>query len=68
MLKNWKHWQRKFQHTAARRRLFNGSAFCAIMKMFQHTAARRRLNLPRCKERWLICFNTQPPEGGWPVT
>ena len=20
--------------------------------------------MPRCKERWLICFNTQPPEGG----
>ena len=33
---------------------------------FQHTAARRRLGrtLPT-SWRWSLCFNTQPPEGGW---
>ena len=35
--------------------------------MFQYTAARRRLD---CCCRWYgfggYCFNTQPPEGGWP--
>ena len=36
------------------------------MTLFQHTAARRRLG--RLKNRFykfLISFNTQPPEGGW---
>ena len=34
--------------------------------MFQHAAARRRLVFP--VESWVglcLCFNTQPPEGGW---
>ena len=33
---------------------------------FQHTAARRRLasNLLTAVVR-MLCFNTQPPEGGW---
>ena len=52
-----------FQHTAARRRLIPVSLIDTGIVEFQHTAARRRLNLPRCKKRWLICFNTQPPEG-----
>ena len=35
------------------------------MYMFQHTAARRRLVFRRPKRCQFICFNTQPPEGGW---
>ena len=33
--------------------------------MFQHTAARRRLDFEIHKQSSIICFNTQPPEGGW---
>ena len=58
--------QRLFQHTAARRRL-EYSQFCVFnIVLFQHTAARRRLVCDRFG--WCIfdCFNTQPPEGGWP--
>ena len=34
---------------------------------FQHTAARRRLGvrIPEADQR--LCFNTQPPEGGWQI-
>ena len=32
---------------------------------FQHTAARRRLARPSVRVRQKVCFNTQPPEGGW---
>ena len=33
--------------------------------MFQHTAARRRLlHLRLCVQSSILCFNTQPPEGG----
>ena len=31
---------------------------------FQHTAARRRLRLRHAKRVCMLCFNTQPPEGG----
>ena len=46
-----------------------GTTTCTFelsMMMFQHTAARRRLVplLSRPNVIW-ICFNTQPPEGGW---
>ena len=33
--------------------------------LFQHTAARRRLVFSTVTTILLICFNTQPPEGGW---
>ena len=33
--------------------------------MFQHTAARRRLAKIGINFYTIICFNTQPPEGGW---
>ena len=34
--------------------------------MFQHTAARRRLDFSyKNMTQFFICFNTQPPEGGW---
>ena len=33
--------------------------------MFQHTAARRRLDNARPRTKQPLCFNTQPPEGGW---
>ena len=36
--------------------------------MFQHTAARRRLVLHMVSIKELsFGFNTQPPEGGWPL-
>ena len=58
----------EFQHTAARRRLARLKARRRNSPVFQHTAARRRLAktacllIPACR-----CFNTQPPEGGWPA-
>ena len=39
--------------------------FLLISKKFQHTAARRRLGVSMRPFRGRICFNTQPPEGGW---
>ena len=55
-----------FQHTAARRRLalINLSKMASLL-VFQHTAARRRLGQNNQINSWQICFNTQPPEGGW---
>ena len=32
---------------------------------FQHTAARRRLAARLFRWSGRLCFNTQPPEGGW---
>ena len=37
----------------------------ALIKMFQHAAARRRLERKARHSTIPICFNTQPPEGGW---
>ena len=34
-------------------------------EMFQHTAARRRLDVNKKMVLRALCFNTQPPEGGW---
>ena len=39
---------------------------CALLHMlFQHTAARRRLDKQPSTSGSVVCFNTQPPEGGW---
>ena len=57
-----------FQHTAARRRLEPPRMVQVRRDEFQHTAARRRLDVPRCGKVLVLCFNTQPPEGGWPTT
>ena len=56
---------KRFQHTAARRRLHSTSARTSKALRFQHTAARRRLleHLQALAES-MPCFNTQPPEGG----
>ena len=54
-----------FQLTAARRRLgddFNGQIG---INRFQLTAARRRLGGLFCRCPCCLCFNSQPPEGGW---
>ena len=58
---------RQFQHTAARRRLvFAPKSLSKYTQLFQHTAARRRLGHMRADLRlFCLCFNTQPPEGGW---
>ena len=57
--------QRKFQHTAARRRLAIVCITCAVVALFQHTAARRRLARAAKPSPSRGSFNTQPPEGGW---
>ena len=44
--------------------MFFGAEF-ATGTMFQHTAARRRLAKRQASRPRLLCFNTQPPEGGW---
>ena len=58
----------RFQHTAARRRLFFLVAPNATDALFQHTAARRRLVCRVLNRQSLACFNTQPPEGGCPAS
>ena len=60
--------QVQFQHTAARRRLVAYKAIKDEDEVFQHTAARRRLGPTfRACLKDTPCFNTQPPEGGWPI-
>ena len=54
-----------FQHTAARRRLVPNPKDNISISWFQHTAARRRLVGRNGDLLFTICFNTQPPEGGW---
>ena len=57
-----------FQHTAARRRLVSAFNQPFLTGWFQHTAARRRLDGGDCSvKRGDDGFNTQPPEGGWPL-
>ena len=56
-----------FQHTAARRRLGADMVCCSLGSGFQHTAARRRLGGIRLGLLINRRFNTQPPEGGWPL-
>ena len=58
---------RAFQHTAARRRLGNIAVWVRQGILFQHTAARRRLGPVATRRSSKSCFNTQPPEGGWPT-
>ena len=55
-----------FQHTAARRRLLNGTDASRFLEiLFQHTAARRRLLINgSTNPAFMAGFNTQPPEGG----
>ena len=55
-----------FQHTAARRRLATWRFDISAGQRFQHTAARRRLADNSFSISMSFCFNTQPPEGGWP--
>ena len=56
-----------FQHTAARRRLVSRQYSQPRQQRFQHTAARRRLEIIGCAVCLFGRFNTQPPEGGWPM-
>ena len=55
----------EFQLTAARRRLEIQMISPMISPMFQLTAARRRLVIRVMSVIPLMCFNSQPPEGGW---
>ena len=65
--KSWRFWSKWFQHTAARRRLAPHPDRRPAHLLFQHTAARRRLGLFGWRSVIRRGFNTQPPEGGWPV-
>ena len=56
---------RKFQLTAARRRLEAISNHHCRPQQFQLTAARRRLGGLLHARRCGKSFNSQPPEGGW---
>ena len=60
----FQNFQKKFQHTAARRRLPSHLHMLKIIRMFQHTAARRRLLAEKRALHPAAGFNTQPPEGG----
>ena len=54
-----------FQHTATRRWLPSRSTQTTRTSLFQHTATRRWLPHPLAIScRYIVCFNTQPPEGG----
>ena len=64
LLVGWGCLKRGFQHTAARRRLRLLVGWGCLKRGFQHTAARRRLQIAARLMKELICFNTQPPEGG----
>ena len=56
----------KFQLTAARRRLGYWKKKVVQARLFQLTAARRRLDFVQCGGIVVfVCFNSQPPEGGW---
>ena len=58
--------RQRFQHTAARRRLGRQALLLLACLQFQHTAARRRLGgKSLSSSSSAVCFNTQPPEGGW---
>ena len=57
--------QAGFQHTAARKRLASQYENRKADTLFQHTAARRRLGFWFSQSLFVVCFNTQPPEGGW---
>ena len=59
------HPHQEFQHTAARRRLAEKQEAYWRAFEFQHTAARRRLGSKFWCRNCPLCFNTQPPEGGW---
>ena len=39
-----------------------------MVMQFQLTAARRRLASTRVTAHAETCFNSQPPEGGWPAS
>ena len=56
-----------FQHTAARRRL-DWALFLNALGLLVSTHSRPKAAgpLPVTENRTDYCFNTQPPEGGWP--
>ena len=56
----------EFQHTAARRRLVaHDNGFGADLSVSTHSRP-KAAGRPRIPKPFkIICFNTQPPEGGW---
>ena len=54
-----------FQHTAARRRLQNRWLPQARFSVSTHSRPKAAGLRNPLQTAWRICFNTQPPEGGW---
>ena len=58
---------RLFQHTAARRRLAGGNlTICMVGWVSTHSRPKAAGGSKKWITRLKSCFNTQPPEGGWP--
>ena len=56
-----------FQHTAARRRLvFRCLAIGYCLPVSTHSRPKAAGLIPFDWDSYRACFNTQPPEGGWP--
>ena len=58
---------RKFQHTAARRRLVFSTLTAILGILFQHTAARRRLAVKQqaLKTAVTVSTHSRPKAAGW---
>ena len=60
------HWTSAFQHTAARRRLAFPSSFSVRLFTVSTHSRPKAAGFPNVVgQKPLLCFNTQPPEGGW---
>ena len=54
-----------FQHTAARRRLLDTVGVPMLMLIVStHSRPKAAASLKTPLDKWLVSFNTQPPEGG----
>ena len=60
--------QAKFQHTAARRRLGRTSQSAGrTSHVSTHSRPKAAGGHQQIMAHFVVCFNTQPPEGGWDV-
>ena len=56
----------KFQHTAARRRLvLNAVVIAWLQEVSTHSRPKAAGSIKSWELSVSVCFNTQPPEGGW---
>ena len=54
-----------FQHTAARRRLSDGTSTTDDTDVSTHSRPKAAGSVASLRAAWFRSFNTQPPEGGW---